>query len=205
MNRYIAIEGNIGSGKTTLAKLLAERLGGRLILEEFADNTFLPKFYQDPERYAFPLELSFLADRYKQLLDLSVLPELFQQTTLADYLFVKSRLFAKINLDEAEYELFSQIYRVMDLNLRAPDVLLYLHAPIPVLQRHIQQRGRSYEQDIKDEYLERVSRMYENYLKTLQIPVILIDTSRFHYQDETAIDRLLNLIKQPLAPAQHFF
>src|SRR5436305_3392100 len=135
--RYIAIEGNIGAGKSTLARLLAERLGARLVLEEFADNTFLPKFYAEPERYAFPLELSFLADRYKQLKEFVATPELFAQQIVTDYLFIKSRLFARINLNDAEYELFARVFDVMDLHLPQPDVLLYLHAPVPILQARI--------------------------------------------------------------------
>jgi len=104
--RYIAVEGNIGSGKTTLASLLAKHYDAKLILEEFADNNFLPKFYEEQDRYAFPLELSFLADRYKQLSNQFVSQDLFQQKTISDYIFIKSKLFAKINLREEEYELF---------------------------------------------------------------------------------------------------
>src|SRR5687768_16188344 len=122
-NRYIAIEGNIGAGKTTLATLLADALGARLVLEEFAHNTFLARFYADPVRYAFPLELSFLADRYKQLNELVFIPDLFTQPVVTDYQFIKSRLFARINLDDAEYELFSRICEVMEIHLRLPDVL----------------------------------------------------------------------------------
>lgn len=182
--RYIAIEGNIGAGKTTLAHQLAERLNARLILEAFADNAFLPKFYQDPVRWAFPLELSFLADRYKQLKEFVGTPDLFAQPVVADYLFIKSRLFARINLEEAEYELFSKMYSVMELHLPQPDVLLFLHAPVPTLQAHIRERGRDYEQKISDDYLQRVSNIYQEYLSTLHIPVVLLDSSSLDFRQE---------------------
>src|ERR1043165_7031003 len=152
-HRYIAIEGNIGAGKSTLAHLLSQQLDARLVLEEFADNTFLPKFYAEPERYAFPLELSFLADRYKQLQEFVATPELFAQPIVTDYLLIKSRLFARINLDNAEYELFTQVFDVMDLHLPPPDILIYLHAPVNILQARIRERGRDYEQSITDNYL----------------------------------------------------
>ncbi|MEO6832383.1 MAG: deoxynucleoside kinase [Chitinophagaceae bacterium] len=204
MANHIAIEGNIGAGKTSLASVLAERLNARLVLEQFADNTFLPKFYKDPERYAFPLELSFLAERYKQILEFATTPDLFQQTIVSDYLFIKSKLFARINLEDAEYDLFSQVYRVMDLNIRPPDVLLFLHAPVGILQAHIRQRGRSYEQEIQDAYLEKVAAMYENHLTQLEIPVIIIDTSTFHFQDKKALESLLVLLRSPLQPRRYY-
>jgi deoxyadenosine/deoxycytidine kinase len=203
--RHIAIEGNIGAGKTTLAFLLAERLNARLVLEAFADNTFLPKFYADPERWAFPLELSFLADRYKQLKELVALPELFEQPVVTDYLFIKSKLFARINLDDAEYDLFAKVFDVMQLHLPPPDVLLFLHAPVDTLQAHIRERGRDYEQSITDSYLSRVSKMYDEYLGTLCLPVVMIDTSVFDFRENTALlNALQALISGPLAPKRHY-
>jgi deoxyadenosine/deoxycytidine kinase len=203
---HIAIEGNIGAGKTTLAELIAARLQARLVLEEFADNAFLPKFYADPARWAFPLELSFLADRYKQLKDMVGSPELFAQPVVSDYLFIKSKLFARINLDEAEYELFARVFDVMELHLRPPDVLLYLRAPVNALQAHICERGRDYEQQIADDYLLRISRMYESYLSTLCLPVVMIDSSRDDFRHEpAALEALLALVSGPLSPGIHIF
>ena len=202
---YIAIEGNIGVGKTTLAALLAKKLDAVLVLEEFAGNNFLPKFYADPERYAFPLELSFLTDRYKQLKDFIATPHLSGQPVVTDYLFIKSRLFANINLEPAEYELFSRVFDIMDLHLPRPDVLIFLHAPVPVLQDHIRRRGRDYEQDIKDSYLERVSKMYEHYLSTLMIPVVIIDTSVFDFTTSGRhLDSLLHLISGKLEARKYY-
>jgi deoxyadenosine/deoxycytidine kinase len=204
--RYIAIEGNIGAGKTTLAQLLASRLDTRLVLEEFADNTFLAKFYADPARWAFPLELSFLADRYKQLKEFLAAPELFAQPIVSDYLFVKSKLFARVNLEEAEYELFARVFEVMDLHLPQPDALLYLHAPVDILQTHIRERGRSYEQDISEGYLQRISSIYESYLVTLCLPVVMIDSACFDFRRQAdAFEALLALLSAPLAPGMHYF
>lgn len=174
--RFIAIEGNIGAGKSTLANLLAEHYKAKLILEEFADNNFLPKFYQEPDRYAFPLELSFLADRYKQLKPTLPNQDLFQQRIVADYLFTKSKLFAKVNLKDDEYELFQKLFDIIDLHLPPPDLLIYLHAPIQKLQQNIKQRGRSYEQKISAEYLEKVQDVYSSYLKQEMCKTLIIDT-----------------------------
>jgi len=204
-HRYIAIEGNIGAGKTTLANLLAEHFQARLITEEFADNTFLPKFYLEPERYAFPLELSFLADRYKQLKDQIASPDLFGQMIITDYLFIKSKLFARVNLNEAEYELFSRVFDIMDLHLRQPDVLIFLHAPLATLKERIVIRGRSYEQNISWEYLQRVEDIYESYLGSLQIPIIRIDTAAFDFRWEGKKRKtLLDLLSMPLEPKIHY-
>ncbi len=204
--RYIAIEGNIGAGKTTLATLLAARLGARLVLEDFADNNFLPKFYADPRRYALPLELSFLADRYKQLNAFVAQPDLFAQPVVSDYLFIKSRLFARITLEEAEYELYQRLYEVMELHLPPPDALIYLQAPTPLLQRHIRERGRSYEQQIADEYLDRVRSMYESYLLQAELPVVLIDTARVDFLlDPGQVERLAGLLNSGLTAGKYLF
>lgn len=203
--RYIAIEGNIGAGKTTLARLLADRLDARLVLEGFEDNNFLPKFYADPQRYALPLELSFLADRYKQLSAFIAQPDLFAQPVVADYLFIKSRLFARITLDEAEYDLYQRLFEVMDLHLPQPDVLVYLQAPTALLQEHIRQRGRSYEQQIEDGYLDRVRTMYETYLQGLELPVIVVDTAVTDFlRDPQLLDALQARLNSGLTPGKHF-
>lgn len=205
MLRFIAIEGNIGAGKTTLAIRLAEALGAACVLEQFAENNFLPKFYADPERYALPLELSFLADRYKQQKEAFGPASDNPGTTVSDYLLVKSRLFARINLDDAEYDLFSRVYDVMDLHLPPPDVLIYLHAPVETLQDHIRSRGRDYEQNIEDNYLRRITLMYEEYLAQIGIPVIMIDTSKVNAgTDAVQLKRLLTLLSGPLAVKRHY-
>lgn len=203
--RYIAIEGNIGAGKTTLATLLARHLGARLVLEEFAANPFLARFYAEPDRYAFPLELSFLADRYKQLKELVATPDLFAQPVITDYLLIKSRLFARINLDAAEYDLFVRIFDVMEVHLPPPDILIFLHAPVSTLQDHIRRRGRDYEQGIGDQYLERVSSMYDQYISTLSCPVIVIDTSASDFTTNPEhLDTLLGLLSVRLEGRKYY-
>lgn len=174
--RFIAVEGNIGAGKSTLAHLLAQKYKAKLILEEFADNNFLPKFYQNPDRFAFPLELSFLADRYKQLKQFLLNRDLFQQAIISDYLLIKSRLFAKINLKEDEYELFQKLFEIMDLHLPPPDLLIYLHCPVSRLQKNIQMRGRTYEQNIPDAYLERIQGVYQQFLKQNLYKTLIVET-----------------------------
>ena len=184
MYRYIAIEGNIGAGKSTLATLLAQHYDARLILESFADNNFLPKFYQDAERYAFPLELSFLADRYKQLKQLLLNQDLFNQKIVSDYIFTKSKLFGRVNLKEEEYDLFQKLFDIVDMHLPPPDLLIYLHAPIPSLQNNIKKRGRSYEQNISSEYLHNVQEVYNQYLKREIHKTLTIDMTNVDFIDK---------------------
>ena len=127
---YIAIEGNIGAGKTTLAHLLAKKLNARLILEQFADNPFLPKFYENPKQNAFPLELFFMAERYMQLKDMVNKTDLFQSVTVSDYFFVKCLLFAKVNLPDEEFRLYQKLFDIMYQQLVFPDIVIYLHSPV---------------------------------------------------------------------------
>jgi deoxyguanosine kinase len=150
---FIAIEGNIGAGKTSLAHLLSKDFGAKLILEEFEDNSFLPKFYEDNRRFAFPLEMSFLAARFNQLKKQLHEPDLFQQRIVSDYIFAKCLLFSKVTLDEDEYELYQKLFEIINLQMRQPDLLVYLHNPIEKLQWNILNRGRVYEQHITDEDL----------------------------------------------------
>src|SRR5215216_4814765 len=142
---FIAIEGNIGAGKTTLAHLLAKHFNARLILEEFAGNPFLPKFYENPQQYAFPLELFFMAERYKQLKELIHTKDLFQSITITDYLFTKCLLFAKVNLPEEEFRLYQKLFDIISPQVIQPDLLIYLHAPVNKLRENIKKRNRSYE------------------------------------------------------------
>lgn len=193
--RYIAIEGNIGAGKTTLAGSLARHFDARLVLEGFAENTFLPLFYRDQERYAFPLELSFLADRYRQLSEELAPVDLFQQMVVSDYLLIKSRLFAKTTLNPDEYHLFVKLYDIIQLQLPQPDLLIYLSAPVPVLQQRIQKRGRSYELDIQDEYLERVQQTYDSWLQTTPLKIIFVDTTKVNFLEEAALKKFIQFLE----------
>lgn len=203
--RYIAIEGNIGAGKSTLATLLAKHYDARLVLEEFADNNFLPKFYQDAERYAFPLELSFLADRFKQLKQFASNHDLFQETIISDYILTKSKLFARVNLKDHEYELFQKLFDIMAPNIPAPDLLIYLHAPVNRLQQNIKQRGRTYEQNITAEYLEQVQQAYQQYLKQEIQKTLIIDTSSFDFiHDTQCFEKLIDFLEKDYDFTLHY-
>lgn len=157
---YIVIEGNIGAGKTTLATRIAEQFNARLILETFADNPFLPKFYKDPDKYSFPLELSFLASRYKQLNEELGIPDLFKSFTVADYYFMKSLVFAASTLRGDEYNLYRQIFYIIYKSLPKPDLYVYLHIDPDRLLTNIEMRGRPYEKSITKEYLQKIQDSY---------------------------------------------
>ena len=175
---YIAIEGNIGAGKTSLANKIAHDYNAKLILERFADNPFLPKFYEDTQRYAFPLEMSFLADRYQQISDDLSQLDLFKDFIVSDYDVFKSLIFSKITLQEDEFMLYRKLFYLMYKDLRKPDLYVYLYQNTERLQENIKKRGRDYEQDIADEYLEKINAGYLEFLKTqTDFNVKIIDVS----------------------------
>ena len=179
---YIAIEGNIGAGKTTLATRLSEQFNTRLVLEQFEDNSFLPKFYEDPSRYAFPLELSFLADRFQQLKNQVAVQDMFHPVTIADYFILKSLIFAKKTLNSEEFTLYTRLFSIIENVLPNPDLLVYLYLDISRLQENIRNRGRAYEQKIEDEYLQRIQEGYLDYIRQQQgLRVLLIDTNRLDF------------------------
>jgi deoxyguanosine kinase len=162
---YVVIEGNIGAGKTTLAARIAEQFNAQLILEHFADNPFLPKFYSDPEKYSFPLELSFLASRYKQLKEELVPQNLFKSFSIADYYFMKSLVFAASTLTGDEFNLYRQIFYIIYGSLPKPDIYVYLHLRPERLLENIERRGRNYEKSITKEYLEKIQNSYFSFFK----------------------------------------
>jgi deoxyguanosine kinase len=162
---YVVIEGNIGAGKTTLAGRIAGQFNAHLILEHFADNPFLPKFYNDPEKYSFPLELSFLASRYKQLKEELVPQDLFKSFSIADYYFMKSLVFASSTLNGDEYNLYRQIFYIIYASLPKPDIYVYLHLDTERLLENIIRRGREYEKSITREYLRKIEKSYFSFFK----------------------------------------
>ncbi len=172
--KYIAIEGNIGSGKTSLAKMIAEDFNAKLILERFEDNSFLPKFYKDPARYAFPLELSFLADRFQQLKEDLLSHDLFKSFTIADYFIDKSLIFATKTLQKDEFTLYSKLFDIILSTLPKPDLIIFLHATVNQLKHNILSRGRDYERNIGNSYLEKIQEGYFEYFKFYQKSRILI-------------------------------
>lgn len=162
---YVVIEGNIGAGKTTLATMIARDHNAKLILERFADNPFLPKFYSDPSRYSFPLELSFLADRYRQLKEELVEQDLFRSFTVADYYFMKSLVFSSQTLEKDEFSLYRQIFYIIYSSLPKPDLYVYLHVPPERLLKNIATRGREYEKSITADYLSGIQESYFNFFR----------------------------------------
>ncbi len=192
---HIAIEGNIGSGKTTLATMLANEMDARLVLEQFADNPFLPKFYSDPEKHAFPLELFFMAERYHQLKNLKE-QDLFKPQIVSDYFFVKSKLFAQNNLKKDEMQLFNRLFDIMLSSLSKPDLLVYLYSDVVRLQQNIKNRGRDFEQNISDEYLQNIQDKYLDFLrKQSDFPVLLLDVTNVDFvADKNIYDKIGELI-----------
>jgi deoxyguanosine kinase len=203
---FIAIEGNIGAGKTTLAHMLARHFNARLILEQFADNPFLAKFYENPAQYAFPLELFFMAERYKQLKDLVYTADLFQSVTVTDYLFTKCLLFAKINLPDQEFRLYQNFFEILQTQIVQPDILIYLHAPVSKLQSNIRKRNRPYEQGISDNYLLTIQETYTRYIKQHNIRTLFIDVSNADFLDNPAhLKVVLDALDRDPGEGQHYF
>lgn len=202
---FVTIEGNIGAGKTTLAHLLSKYYNARLILEEFADNPFLPKFYENPEQYAFPLELFFMAERYKQLKDLLQTKDMFQNITISDYLFNKCLLFAKINLAEEEFRLYQKLFEIINPQIVQPEILIYLHTPIHKLQENIKKRNRSYEQQIPDQYLLTLQDTYTQYIKQHNIKTLFIDAGNADFLgNDEHLQVIIQALNQEYDEGQHY-
>jgi deoxyadenosine/deoxycytidine kinase len=202
---FIAVEGNIGAGKTTLSQLLSQYYNAKLMLEEFAENPFLTKFYENPKQYAFPLELFFLAERFKQQQELIKNTDLFQSVTISDYLFTKCLLFAKVNLPEEEYRLYQKMFDVFQQQLVTPDVLIYLHAPVSKLQSNIKKRNRKFEQSIPDEYLYKLQETYTSYIKQHNIKTIFVDASNADFlYNEAHFKLITDALEKDLEEGQHF-
>lgn len=195
---YIAIEGNIGAGKTSLATKISEEHNAKLIPEQFADNPFLPKFYEKPEQYAFPLELSFLAARYHQLKDELTKQDLFKTFTISDYFINKTLIFAQKTLQEDEFSLFTKLFYIINTTLPKPDLLVYLYLSIDNLKRNILKRGRSYEKNMEKEYLAKIQSGYLDFIKSQpNMRILIIDTNNIdfvnNYNDYNKIkDAILN-------------
>ena len=203
---FITIEGNIGAGKTTLAHLLSRHYNARLILEEFADNPFLPKFYDNPHQFAFPLELFFMAERFKQLKELIQQKDLFQNLTISDYLFAKCLLFAKINLPDDEFRLYQRLFDIMYQQVIQPDIILYLHSPVSKLQQNIRKRNRPYEQKIHDDYLFKIQETYTHYIKQHNIKTIIIDASNADFLgNEKHLATVIDILDKEYEEGQHYF
>ncbi len=190
--RYIAIEGVIGAGKTSLAHLIQQRLGGRVILEEFEENPFLEDFYQDPEHYAFQTQIFFLLSRYRQQEEIMQY-DLFEQRIITDYMFVKDRIFATLNLNEKEMKLYNMLARILEKRIVKPDLAIYLKASTKRLMQNIRKRDRPYERFIKEEYIDSLNQLYEeffwNYTAT---PLLIINTENLDFvHNENHLSQIL--------------
>jgi deoxyguanosine kinase len=202
---FITVEGNIGAGKTTLANMLSEHFNAKLILEEFAENPFLPKFYENPEQYAFPLELFFMAERYKQLKDMLSNKDLFQSTTISDYLFTKCLLFAKVNLPDEEFRLYQKLFEIINPQIVQPDILIYLHAPVNKLQDNIQKRNRKFEQNIPNDYLFKLQETYTQYIKQHNIKTLFVDASNADFLNNPEHFKVVtDALEKEYTDGQHF-
>ena len=205
---YIAIEGTIGAGKTTLATRIAHDFNGKLLLEEFEGdkNPFLPKFYKEPEKYSFQLEMTFLALRFQQLKDKLGVLDLFHDFIISDYYVAKSLIFSRNNLQEDEYQLFARFFNIIFSDMPKPELLVYLYSDVDRLQRNIHKRGRSYEQEISDAYLENIQRGYFDFLRQQQgnMRILLLDTNRLDFvANEKDYQRIIDAIDQPYEIGLH--
>lgn len=202
---YIAIEGTIGAGKTSLATKIAEQFNAKLILEQFEENLFLPKFYNNPSKYAFPLEMSFLASRFHQLKDQLSSHDLFRSFTISDYFINKSLIFARKTLQNDEFTLYSKFFNIIDSSLPKPDLLVYLYLHVDRLKSNILKRGRSYEKNIKESYLEKIQSGYFDYIKQQQnMRILIIDINKIDFvENEEDYDKILSIIKQEYDPVIH--
>lgn len=202
---FISIEGNIGAGKTTLSTLLSAHYNARLILEEFAENPFLAKFYESPTQYAFPLELFFMAERYKQLRELLQTKDMFQQITISDYLFTKCLLFARVNLQDEEFRLYQKLFDIINPQILQPDILIYLHTPVNKLQENIKKRNRKYEQDIPNDYLFTLQQTYTQYIKQHNLTTLFVDASNADFINNTAhLQIIIDALDKEYENGQHY-
>lgn len=202
---YIAIEGPIGVGKTSLANLMTKELGARLVLEEFEENPFLPDFYKDPERYAFQTQLFFLLQRYRQQQELRQV-DMFQKLLVTDYMFVKDRLFASLNLGEKEMQLYDTVANLLERNIIKPDLVIYLQADTDTLMKNIAQRGREMETDITYEYIDALGQVYTEYFFRYQeTPLVIINTNNIDFvHNEDDLKEVINYIRQPVSGTKFF-
>ncbi len=202
---YIVIEGPIGSGKTTLARLLSEKFSVQLLSEKAESNPFLPRFYQDAQRYALPTQLFFLFQRSRQIADMSQ-RDLFSAPTVADFFLEKDPLFARLNLDDEEYSLYHQIYTHLQLKSPKPDLVIYLQTPVDELAERIEERNISYEQEIPREYIERLAAAYSEFFHTYEAsPVLIVNNEKLNIiKDESALNLLVDRIMQIKSSREYF-
>lgn len=202
---YVAIEGTIGAGKTSLARLLGERLNARLVTESFQDNPFLADFYEDPERFAFQTQLWFLLQRYQQQQELRQV-DMFHNLLVTDYMFIKDRLFASLNLNEKEMSLYDTVANMMERNVLHPDLVIYLQADTDTLMKNISRRGRAYEKNMSWDYIDALNQVYNEYFFRYQdTPLVIINTNNIDFvHNEQDLNEVINYIRQPVSGTKFF-
>ena len=202
---YIAIEGPIAVGKTSLANLMSKELSARLVREEFDENPFLPDFYKDPERFAFQTQLFFLLQRYRQQQELRQV-DMFQKLLITDYMFVKDRLFASLNLGEKEMQLYDTVANLLERNIIKPDLVIYLQADTDTLMKNIAKRGREMETGITYEYIDALSQVYTEYFFRYQeTPLVIINTNNIDFvHNEDDLKEVIKYIRQPVSGTKFF-
>ena len=202
---YIAIEGPIGVGKTSLAKLLSKKMNARLILEKFEDNPFLSEFYDDPGRFAFQTQLFFLLQRYQQQQDIRQV-DMFHNIIISDYMFIKDRLFASLNLDEKEMNLYDSIANMMERNIINTDLIIYLQADTSTLMKNIEKRGRNFENNISFDYINALNDIYTEYFfRYNDTPLVIINTNNIDFVNNADdLDQVIDYINQPVSGTKFF-
>ena len=202
---YVAIEGVIGVGKTSLAHLLEERLNAKLVMEKFDENPFLADFYLDPERYAFQTQLFFLLSRYRQQQELRQ-TEVFHKLVISDYMFVKDRLFASLNLDDKEMSLYDSVAKILEKNILNPDLVIYLQAETPKLMERITLRGRDFEKNMSPDYIDALNQVYNEYFFRYQeSPLLIINTNDIDFvHNEEDLEEVIRYIRQPVSGTKFF-
>ena len=202
---YLAVEGPIGVGKTSLVKLLGKKLGAKMVLEEYENNPFLEDFYNDPERFAFQTQLFFLMNRYRQQQDLRQV-DIFHNLLITDYMFVKDRLFASLNLDDKELSLYDTVANLLERNVLKPDMVIYLQADTQTLMHNISQRGRDFETNMSFEYLDALSQVYTEYFfKYQETPLIIINTNNIDFvNNNDDLEEVIKYIREPVSGTKFF-
>ncbi len=202
---YISIEGNIGTGKTSFCRQMQELHNCKLVLETFNDNPFLPMFYKDPQRYAFTVELFFMTERHKQLQSHLLTQDLFYDFTMSDYMFMKTLLFARNNLEEEEFRLFQKLFKVLNQTFPQPDLLVYFHRHVDILMSNIKKRDREFEAGITSDYLLKVQNSYFEYFRNiLSFPVLIVDMGEIDFvQNQKSFDNVRSLLTKEYNPGVH--
>ena len=202
---HIAVEGTVGVGKTSMAKVLGERLDAKLILEEFAENPFLVEFYKDPERYAFQTQLFFLLSRYRQQQQLQQ-TELFTKTLISDYMFIKDRLFAALNLNEKEMSLYNRVAQILEKSVSSPDLVIFLQSDTDRLMHNIKIRGREYEKMIDWKYIDALNQMYnEFFFRYNSSPLLIINTNDIDFvNNKNDLEEIIQFIRTPGEGTRYF-